>query len=189
MSKGLSYGFLTQTLSILVKVFQGRMEIVRDRGWENLTKQEKDSLMRSAMFINAIVMFKLFYLAVGFVGDDKLKKKVLSKYDALTLRALYVAKKMDNELTAYFRPSAYSDFFFKPVVTSGLDKWLTTIEDFITQEEYKATTKSAKGNTLHKEGDKKWKTDIKKAIGIENTDLLLEDPDQLLKNYEAQLNR
>ncbi len=189
IDEGLSYGFLTQTLSVLVKVFQGRMEIVRDRGWENLTKQEKDSLMRSAMFINSIVMFKLFYLAVGFVGDDKLKKKVLSKYDALTLRVLYVAKKMDNELTAYFRPSAYSDFFFKPVVTSGLDKWLTTIEDFITQEEYKATTKSAKGNILHKKGDKKWKTDIKKAIGIENTDLLLEDPDQLLKNYEAQLNR
>ena len=96
---------------------------------------------------------------------------------------------MDNELTAYFRPSAYTDFFFKSVVTSGLDKWLTTIEDFIFQEEYKTTTKSSKGNILHKEGDKKWKTDIKKAIGVENTDLLLENPDELLKNYEMQLSR
>ena len=189
IDEGLSYGYLTQTLSILIKVFQGRMEILKDKGWENLTKQEKDSIIKTATFINTIILFKLFYMALGFVGDDKLKKKVLSKYDALTLRILYVVKKMDNELTAYFKPSAYSDFFFKPVVTSGLDKWLTTIEHFIAQEEYQTTTKSSKGNILHEAGDKKWKTDIKKAIGIENSDLLLENPDELLKNYEAQLNR
>lgn len=189
IDEGLSSGYLQNTISILVKVLQGRMEIVRDRGWENLTKSERDSLMRTVFLANSIIMFKLYYLAIGFVGDDKLKKKVLSKYDALTLRTLYAVKKMDNESTAYFKIKSYSSFFLKPVVDTGLDKWLTTIEDFITQEEYKSTTKSAKGNILHKKGDKKWKTDIKKAIGIENTDLLLEDPDQLLKNYETQLNR
>ena len=65
-----------------------------------------------------------------------------------------------------------------------MSKWYKLIDDLIFQSEYQSSLKSSDGSYIYKKGDKKWKTQIKRATGIEKLMMSKEDPDQLLLNYD-----
>ena len=174
-----SYGYYTQTLSIATKQIKNGL-----KDWDLLTTQEKQALGKTAKEIGVMLGALALMALMGYSGDDKNKKKKLKDYSWLELNTLYQLDRLFVETASFLNPKSYFDYTLDFQIKTALEKWYKLLTDIISQEEYKSTLKSSDGNVIYKAGDKKWKTQLKRATGIQQMLLFKEDPDVMLVNYD-----
>ena len=116
--------------------------------------------------------------------DDRNKKKKLANYSWLELHTLYQLDRLYIETSSFLSYKSYQDYVLDFQIKTALEKWYKLLTDLITQSEYQSSLKSNDGNYIYKKGDKKWKTQIKRATGIEKIMMSKDDPEILLQNYD-----
>jgi hypothetical protein len=182
ISSGLQYGYYTQTLSIATKQIKNGL-----KDWDLLTLEEKQALSKTAMEIGVILGSLALMALMGYSGDDRNKKEKLIDYSWLELNLLYQLDRLYIETSSFISPKSYLDYTIDFQIKTALEKWLKLITDFISQNEYESSLKSSSGNYVYQKGDKKWKTQLKRATGIQQMLLFKENPDVMLKNYDRSI--
>jgi hypothetical protein len=182
ISFGEQYGYYTQTLSIATKQIKNGL-----KDWDLLTLQEKQALTKTAMEISVILGALALMALIGYSGDDRNKKEKLKNYSWLQLNLLYQLDRLYIETSSFVSYKSYLDYTLDFQIKTAIEKWLKLVNDIISQDEYKSSLKSADGSFVYKEGDKKWKMQLKRATGIQQMLLFKDDPDVMLSNYDKNL--
>lgn len=172
-------GYYYQTLQVLVN--QGKNGL---KDWDLLTNQEKQALSKTTIEAGVILGSLLLLSLMGYSGDDRNKKKKLKDYSWLELQTIYQLDRLYVETKSFINPKSYFDYTFDLQIKTALEKWYKLFTDFISQSEYQSSLKSSKGDTIYQKGDKKWKTQFKRATGIQQMLLFKDNPDEMLKNYD-----
>jgi len=182
INSGIQYGYYTQTLSIAIKQLQNGL-----KDWDLLTTEQKRALTKTTMEVAVILGALALMMAMGYSGDDKNKKKKLINYSWLELHVLYQLDRLYIETSSFISPKSYFDYVLDFQIKKSLEKWYKLLTDIISQNEYESSLKNTKGEFIYKKGDKKWKTQLKRATGIQQLMMSEKDPDILLQSYDRSV--
>lgn len=159
------------------------------KDWDTLTPQEKISLVKFVKEVSAILMSLLLMSLLGYSGDDKNKKEKIKRYSWLELHILYQLDRFFVESTTFISPASYTNYVLDIQIKSTIEKWFKFFDDFIYDKEYETKAITPKGNILHEKGDKKWKKDLNRALGIEQLLNSNNNPDYLLQTYDKTIRQ
>jgi hypothetical protein len=173
------HGYYTNTLSVLNKQIKNGL-----KDWDLLSQDDKNALIKTATEIGVILGALALLSLMGYSGDDRNKKKKLQNYSWLELNTLYQLDRLFVETQSFVNPKAYLDYVLDLQIKTALEKWYLLLTDILNQEEYQSSLKSSSGNYIYKKGNKKWKTQIKRATGIQQMLNFKDSPDEMLKNYD-----
>lgn len=184
-------GFLYQTIQVGHFVIKEGLQ-----NWDTLTTQDKQALQKTAKYILALTILHLIVGSLlGYSGDDKNKKKELSKYSWWEFQLLILLIGTEKEISTPTSMLSMYNNISNITLFSGLKKWIDVYEAAIPtldlkekslkMDTYKSNTKNVRGKIIHKKGDLKATNALKIAIGWGGLENYYDNPDQMLKNMSS----